>query len=78
MSLKGVAKKNLYTSLITILLPFGGLSQWGAENMNVRNWISESKDIRHYYVVLRLKSWLSWLYFNLIQPPNHQLDIQEN
>ena len=37
MSLKGVAKKNLYASLITILLPFGGLSQWGAENMNVRN-----------------------------------------
>ena len=49
-NIKGVAKKNLCAALITTLLPVGGLSQFGTENMNVRIWISESKNMCHYYV----------------------------
>ena len=54
-NLKGVAKKTLSAAVITILLPFGGLSQLGSESMNVRKGISESKNICHYYVASKLK-----------------------
>ena len=52
---KGCCKKNLSAALITLLLHFGRLSQFRAENMNVRKWISESKNMRHYFVAWNVK-----------------------